>query len=156
MKYRELADQACSIARPAALLGDSWTLMVLRDVFLGVRRFDQFQSRLGVSRAILADRLSRLVAAGVLARHPYADEYRTRYEYRLTPTGLDLYPVMLALRTFADKHMSPEGPLVVSHHKDCSGVAEVAVRCSVCAQELGARDVVVEPGAGARNSAQLK
>lgn len=156
MKYRDLADEKCSIARPAALLGDRWTFMVLRDAFLGVRRFDQFQSRLGMSRAILADRLTRLVDAGVLARQPYADEYRTRHEYRLTPMGLDLYPVMLAMRTFADKHMSPEGPLVVSRHKGCGGVAEVTVCCSECAQTLGARDVVVEAGAGARDTAVTK
>ena len=149
MKYNDLADELCSISRPVSLLGDRWTFMILREAFLGVRRFDQIQSHLGISRRLLADRLTHLVDAGVLDRRPYADERRTRLEYRRTDKGTDLFPILLAMRTFADKHMSPpEGPITVSRHKDCGGLAELHTTCSECGNELAARDVTAEPGPG--------
>lgn len=153
MRHSDLADLTCSIARPVSLLGDRWTFMVLRDAFSGVRRFDQFQSRLGISRPLLADRLARLVDAGVLELRPYADARRTRHEYRLTEKGMDLYPVLAALRAFADKHMSPDGPVLLSEHKNCGGSVEVHLTCSECGAEVGARDVVARPGPGARPGA---
>jgi DNA-binding HxlR family transcriptional regulator len=153
VRHSDLGDLACSIARPVALLGDRWTFMVLRDAFSGVRRFDQFQSRLGISRPLLADRLARLVDAGVLELRPYADARRTRHEYRLTEKGMDLYPVLAGLRAFADKHMSPEGPVILSEHKNCGGSVEVHLTCSECGAEVGARDVVARPGPGAAPAA---
>lgn len=114
VRHSDLGDLACSIARPVSLLGDRWTFMILRDAFSGVRRFDQFQQRLGISRPLLAERLARLVDAEVLELRPYADPRRTRHEYWLTEKGLDLYPVLVSLRAFADKHMSPDGPVVLS------------------------------------------
>jgi DNA-binding HxlR family transcriptional regulator len=150
VKYEDLADEFCSVARAVSLLGDRWTFMILREAFLGVRRFDQMQARLGISRRLLSDRLTLLVEAGVFQRCPYADERRTRHEYRLTAKGMDLYPVVLAMRTFADQHMSPEGPIVVSRHKDCTGVAQIHVTCSDCGHDLVARDVTAEPGPGMR------
>ena len=149
MKRRDLADEICSIARPAALLGDSWTLMILRDAFLGVRRFDQLHARLGISRPLLATRLAALVEAGVLEKRAYADERRTREEYRLTAMGLDLHPVLLSLREFADRHMSPDGPIVISRHKGCGGEIELHTLCASCGTETSARDVVAEAGPGA-------
>src|ERR1700761_1628778 len=83
MRYDALADEPCSILRPLALLGDRWTLVVLRQAFAGLRRFEDFHASLGVSRAVLAERLSRLVDAGVLERRAYRDAQRTRHEYRL-------------------------------------------------------------------------
>jgi DNA-binding HxlR family transcriptional regulator len=150
MRVAEVADHPCSIARPAALLGDAWTLLVLRQAFLGQRRFDDMQSSLDISRALLADRLRKLVDAGILRREPYRDGGRTRDEYRLTERGHDLFGVLMALRTWADRHQSPDGPFVVHRHRGCGGVAEVVHRCADCGQELTARDVRPEPGPGLR------
>jgi DNA-binding HxlR family transcriptional regulator len=106
-------DQPCNVARPIALLGEGWTLLVLRQAFLGTRRFDDFQRSLGISRSLLTERLRKLVDAGIL-RQPYRDAVRTRDQYRLTEKGLDPYPALMALRAWSDKHEAPdEGPLVL-------------------------------------------
>jgi DNA-binding HxlR family transcriptional regulator len=110
MRAAELAEQNCSIARPAALLGDRWTLVILRQAFNGTKRFEDFQGALGISRSLLSERLGRLVEAGVLRREPYKDEVRTRDRYRLTQMGLDLYPVLMALREWGDRYLSEDGP----------------------------------------------
>jgi DNA-binding HxlR family transcriptional regulator len=110
MKWKDIDNQRCSVARTLSIIGDRWTLLVLRDCFLGIRRFEQFQERLGVTRQVLSDRLRRLVDHGILSREPYQDR-PPRHEYRLTPKGRDLYPVMLSLLAWGDKHMSDEfGP----------------------------------------------
>jgi DNA-binding HxlR family transcriptional regulator len=154
--YSDLEDDECSIARSLALLGDKWTLVVLRQSFRGIRRFDEIQSSLGIPRALLAERLARLVDAGVLERRPYADERRTRHEYRLTEKGMDLYPTLMALRTWGDKYLAPEGPFVVYQHRGCGGAAQVRHTCAECGQELSARDVIPEAGPGmTRSSGQL-
>lgn len=155
VRHSDLGDLACSIARPVSLLGDRWTFMILRDAFSGVRRFDQFQQRLGISRPLLAERLARLVDAEVLELRPYADPRRTRHEYRLTEKGLDLYPVLVSLRAFADKHMSPDGPVVLSEHRDCGGSIELHLTCADCGAEVGARDAVARPGPGASPGSPL-
>src|SRR5882757_2816644 len=109
MRAAELAEETCSIARPATLLGDRWTLVILRQAFNGVRRFDDFQQSLGVSRSLLSTRLEKLVDEGVLRREPYKDQTRTRDQYRLTEKGLDLYPVLMAMKQWGDKYMADEG-----------------------------------------------
>src|SRR3954471_2191720 len=98
MRAAELAEERCSIARPAALLGDRWTLVILRQAFNGIKRFEDFQSTLGISRSLLSERLSRLVEAGVLRREPYKDSVRTRGRYRLTGVGPGLFSRLLAPR----------------------------------------------------------
>jgi len=148
MKAADLADQHCSIARPATLLGDRWTLVILRQAFSRTRRFDDFQSQLGVSRSLLSDRLGKLVEAGILRREPYKDDVRTRDEYRLTEKGLDLYPVLMALREWGDRHMAPEGAPLQVHHRDCGGELHTELRCQSCGEEVGARDAEVAPGPG--------
>jgi DNA-binding HxlR family transcriptional regulator len=147
MRASEIAEQDCSIARPAALLGDRWTLMILRQAFSGIKRFDDFQQSLGISRSLLADRLGRLVEAGVLRREPYKDEVRTRDRYRLTEMGLDLYPVLIALRDWGDTYLR-EGPPAKIRHKGCGGEPTLEVRCSKCGEEMGARDAEAVPGPG--------
>lgn len=110
MRWDELSEQKCPIARGLSVVGDRWTLLVLRDAFRGVRRFEEFQRNLGVTRHVLADRLRRLETAGVLSRRRY-QERPPRWEYRLTERGLELYPVLLTLAGWADRHMPrPEGP----------------------------------------------
>ncbi|HYQ13202.1 MAG TPA: helix-turn-helix domain-containing protein, partial [Solirubrobacterales bacterium] len=102
MRAAQLAEENCSIARPASLLGDRWTLVILRQAFSGIKRYEDFQTSLGISRSLLSDRLGKLVDAGILRREPYKDAIRTRERYRLTEMGLDLYPVLMALREWGD------------------------------------------------------
>jgi DNA-binding HxlR family transcriptional regulator len=147
MRAEEIAEQDCSIARPAALLGDRWTLVILRQAFLGVKRFEDFQSTLGISRSLLSERLGRLVDAGVLRREPYKDEVRTRDRYRLTEMGLDLYPVLIALRDWGDRYLR-DGPRAQIRHKGCGGEPTLELRCSECGEEMGARDAEAVPGPG--------
>ena len=138
----------CSIVRPLSLLGDRWTLVLLRQSFAGIRRFEDFQATLGISRSRLADRLGRLVDAGILTREPYKDN-RTRLEYRLTQKGHDLYPVLMALRDWGDAHMAEDGPPVHYLHAGCGGEAHVHLHCDRCHAALTARDVQPAPGPGA-------
>lgn len=104
MRWDEMSGAACPVARALSVVGDRWTMMVLRDCFLGVRRFDQIQRRLGVTRHVLADRLKKLEHAGVLRREPYQDK-PVRFEYRLTDKGKALYPVLVTLIDWANVHV---------------------------------------------------
>jgi DNA-binding HxlR family transcriptional regulator len=148
MRVAEFAKEPCNVARPVALLGDAWTLLVLRQAFMGTRRFDDFQAALNVSRALLSDRLRKLVDAGILRREPYRDAVRTREQYRLTEKGLDLYPVLMALRQWYDRHEAEGEPIALYRHRGCGGLTEVLHRCSDCGEELTAREVSPEPGPG--------
>src|SRR5262245_63811617 len=148
MRAIEIAEQRCSIARPAALLGDRWTLVILRQAFNGIKRFEDFQSTLGISRSLLSERLTRLVDAGILRREAYKDEVRTRERYRLTEMGLDLYPVLMALREWGDRYMADEGPPVRIRHRDCGGEPTLELRCDRCGEAVGARDAEASPDRG--------
>lgn len=149
MRWEELDREPCSLARSLSIVGDRWTLLVLRECFLRVRRFEEFEQRLGIARHVLADRLKKLTDAGVLRKEPYQERPR-REEYRLTEKGLDLYPVMLALLDWGDKWMSgPEGPPLLRRHKPCGHVTHAVHTCSECGEELKARDMTVELGPGA-------
>jgi DNA-binding HxlR family transcriptional regulator len=141
--------QACSIARTLELVGERWTLLILRDAFLGVRRFDDFQRSLGIARNVLNTRLQRLVESGLLEKRRY-QERPERFEYRLTEMGLDLWPVTVALMEFGDRHLAgEEGPPTVLEHRGCGGHVTAACTCSRCAAQLTARDVRPVPGPGA-------
>ena len=110
MLGRTYESQTCSVARTLELVGERWTLLIIRDAFLGVRRFGDFADRLGVARNVLQDRLERLVEAGILVKVPY-QERPLRHEYRLTEMGRDLWPSIVALLQFGDKHLAGEaGP----------------------------------------------
>jgi len=147
MRATEIADLEFSLARPAAVLGDRWTLVIIRQAFNGVKRFEDFQSSLGISRSLLSDRLGRLVDAGVLFREPYKDSVRTRDRYRLTEMGLDLYPVLMAIRDWGERYMTDEAcPPVVVRHKGCGGEPTLELRCDRCGEEIGARDAEASPG----------
>jgi DNA-binding HxlR family transcriptional regulator len=128
-----------------SVIGDRWTLLVLRECFLRVRRFKAFQERLGITRPLLAERLQKLVDAGVLEKVPY-QERPVRHEYRLTPRGLDLYPVLMAIVHWGDVHMAPDGRRPLLHrHKLCGHLFDPVMVCSECAAPLKAREVTVEP-----------
>jgi DNA-binding HxlR family transcriptional regulator len=142
--------QNCSIARTLELVGERWTLLVLRDAFLGVRRFDLLQRNLGVARNVLAARLERLVGEGILERLPY-QERPVRHEYRLTDKGLDLWPVIVELLRWGDRYAAPEaGPPIVIRHRDCGGELGEHRLCTQCGARLEVGDVRAEPGPGAR------
>jgi DNA-binding HxlR family transcriptional regulator len=146
VRYEELADFPCSITRPLVVLGDRWTLLVLKTAFNGVRRFNAFQSALGISRSRLQDRLDRLVEHDILTKQKSSDgNYE---EYRLTPKGQDVYPVLMALRDWGDRYMAPDGPPVHFGHRDCTGEAHVSLACDTCGDTLTARDVHPAPGPG--------
>lgn len=107
MKWDTLENEPCPVARGLSVLGDRWTMMVVRDCFLGIRRFDQMQQRLGITRHVLADRLRKLETAGVLRRDPYQDR-PVRYEYRLTERGKALYPILVTLIDWAEENVPPK------------------------------------------------
>ena len=152
MKWDALSEERCSVARTVAVIGDRWTLMILRDVFLGVRRFEDFQARLGISRTITAERLKRLVDEGVLRKVAYQD-HPPRFEYRLTDKGHDLYPVLMAVVAFGDRHYAGEaGPPLLHRHKACGCDLRPVMTCSECHAPLRARDVETRPGPGARTA----
>ena len=111
--------------------------MILRQAFNGTKRFEDFQSALGISRSLLSERLGRLVEAGVLRREPYKDEVRTRDRYRLTEMGLDLYPVLMALREWGDRYLAEDGPPLQVRHRDCGGEPTLELRCSKCGEQVG-------------------
>jgi DNA-binding HxlR family transcriptional regulator len=133
-------DQNCSIARTLELLGERWTLLVIRDVFQGRRRFDEIQASLGVARNVLSARLARLVEEGILEKRPYGSHPR-RHEYFLTEKGLDLWPALIALLDWGDRHLaSSDGPPVVITHKRCGGRVDGRGYCERCGRRLHARD----------------
>lgn len=142
MKWNALADEDCSLARALAVVGDRWTLLVLREAFLRTRRFDDFQARLGIARKVLAERLALLVAEGVLDKSAY-QERPLRHEYRLTEKGLGLYPAILALVHWGDAHYAGKGgPPMLHRHKACGHDFRSVLTCSECGEPVGARDVV--------------
>lgn len=144
MRWEELEQQPCSLARTLSVVGDRWTLLVLRESFLGIRRFDEFEKRLGITRHVLADRLKKLVEGGVLAKVAY-QQRPLREEYCLSAKGRDLYPAVLALVNWGDRHMSgPEGAPIRHIHRSCGQPMHGVLVCSDCGEPLGARDVMLE------------
>jgi DNA-binding HxlR family transcriptional regulator len=148
MLGRSYDTQTCSMAGALGIVGERWTLLVLRDVFLGVRRFDDIQSSLGVARNVLQARLERLVEEGLLERRLY-QEHPPRHEYRLTEKGMDLWPVLVALLKWGDRHVYPDGAPVLLEHRDCGGEVDDRRICTRCGKPLGAREVKARPGPGA-------
>lgn len=146
MRWSELADQPCSVARSVAVIGDRWTLMVLRDCFLGLRRFEDFERSLGISRGLIADRLKHLVAEGVLRREAY-QRRPTRHEYRLTEKGHALHPVIMAIVHWGDVHYAgPEGPPLIHRHRTCGCDFAPKLTCSECGEAVTSREVEVRAG----------
>jgi DNA-binding HxlR family transcriptional regulator len=143
-------NQACSIAGALEVVGERWSLLIVREVFLGVRRFDEMQADLGIARNVLDARLKRLLDQGVLEKRRY-QERPPRYEYLLTERGLDLWPTLVALMQWGDRHAAPDaGPPVLLEHKDCGGAVDEHRTCRECGQKLSASDVRARPGPGAR------
>jgi DNA-binding HxlR family transcriptional regulator len=148
MLGRTYESQTCSVARTLELVGERWTLLIIRDAFLGVRRFGDFADRLGIARNVLQDRLERLVEAGILAKVPYQDR-PLRHEYRLTDMGRDLWPSIVALLQFGDKHLTTAaGAPMLLLHRGCGGELDDRRVCRTCGEpvELQAVEAVAGPG----------
>jgi DNA-binding HxlR family transcriptional regulator len=140
----------CSIEATIALVGDRWALLVLRDVFRGVHRFSDMCTDLGIARNILADRLDRLVAAGILTKVPY-QERPLRHEYHLTAIGRELAVPVIGLMHWGDRHLAgPAGPPRLTRHRDCGGALRAALTCTACGRVAGAGEVEIIPGPGLR------
>jgi DNA-binding HxlR family transcriptional regulator len=145
----------CSVAGTLAVVGEKWSLLVLREAFMGVRRFADFQRVLGAPRAVLTDRLATLVDQGILRRVPYqAEGERQRHEYRLTQKGIDLYPTLVALMQWGDRYLADEGEdaPVVLEHRDCGSPVHLGLVCERGHELSGAREVRPVPRAGSRSA----
>src|SRR5262245_47794289 len=149
MQRTRFADMVCSIARTLDVVGDQWSPLTLRDVFVAISRFDEIQQDLGISRKILTERLNWLVEQGVIERRPYSSR-PPRYEYALTAKGLELCDILLVMVRWGDKWTAGEaGPPVLYRHHACGHISHVDLHCSHCDRPMHAGDVDVLPGPGA-------
>lgn len=141
----------CTIERTMAILGEKWTMVVLREVFNGIRRFEDMRERTAIPRQVLTNRLAMLVGQEILRRVPYREPgARSRDEYRLTGKGLDLYPVLVAVHDWGDRYLAdPSGSPIEFVHRDCGGAVHAPLRCDKGHEEFQPRDVVPQPGPGA-------
>jgi DNA-binding HxlR family transcriptional regulator len=137
----------CSVAGTLAVVGEKWSLLVLREAFLGVRRFADFQRVLGAPKAVLTDRLTTLVDHGILRRVPYqAPGERQRHEYRLTQKGIDLHPTLVALMAWGDRYLAEDGDVPMElRHRDCGELVHLSLVCDAGHELSGARDVLPVP-----------
>lgn len=148
MLGKTYAGQVCSVARTLELVGERWTLLIIRDALLGITRFDGFLARTGIARNVLADRLSGLVDNGILERAAYQDR-PPRYEYHLTPRGRELLPVIVTLTEWGDRHLAGEaGPPREFEHIPCGGHVVSQLVCEDCGRAAGLDDVTSRPGPG--------
>src|SRR3954452_5604489 len=135
----------CSVAGTLAVVGEKWSLLVIREAFLGVRRFADLQRILGAPRAVLTDRLATLADQGILHRVPYqAEGERQRHEYRLTQKGMDLYPTLVALMEWGDRYLDDGGAMAL-HHRDCGARVPLTLTCEDGHTRAGAREVTPIP-----------
>ncbi len=149
MQRTQFADLTCSIARTLDIVGEPWSPLILRDVWVGIRRFDALQADLGISRKVLTERLRWLVESGVLEREQYSDK-PARFDYVLTDRGQQLCDVLLVMARWGDRWLAGNaGAPVVYRHHDCGEISQAELRCSHCDRPIGARDVDVLPGPGA-------
>jgi DNA-binding HxlR family transcriptional regulator len=140
MLGKDYSSQACSIAGALEVIGERWSLLIVRDVLLGLRRFDELQAELGIARNVLQARLSSLTDEGVLERRRY-QERPPRYEYRLTQKGLDLWPALVALLRWGDRYAAPaDGPATRLEHAGCGGPVDEHLTCERCGERLTVRD----------------
>jgi DNA-binding HxlR family transcriptional regulator len=149
MPIEAFAAQNCSIARPLSVLGERWTILVLREISLGSRRFDEIQSVLGVATNVLSSRLATLVDEEIVERRRYS-EHPERFEYRLTDKGRDLQPILLAFLRWGDEYTAgSSGPPLETVHATCGHTFHMVPTCSHCGEEVKPRDIRPRPGPGA-------
>lgn len=153
MLHRDYPGLDCSVAKALEVIGERWSLLIVRGVMHGNRRFGEMQESLGIARNVLSARLQRLVDEEILERRAY-QESPPRYEYFLTQKGLDLWPALIALLNWGDRYSpSPEGPRRLIVHKECGGTVSERGICESCGKVLTARDAKQVPGPGAKEPA---
>ncbi|MEU6196563.1 helix-turn-helix domain-containing protein [Streptomyces sp. NPDC047061] len=152
MEWLEASTENCPVQRALDVVGERWTLLILHDAVNGVRRFGDFRRHIGMSEAILSDRLRKLVTAGILDTVPYREPgSRSRNEYHLTRKGWDLWPTLMALSQWGETYtLGPEGPVLDIRHTDCDAPVRVVVECSAHHSTLNPGDVTARLGPGAR------
>jgi DNA-binding HxlR family transcriptional regulator len=148
MPFRPFTDQNCSVAATLEIVGDRWTLLVMREVLLGRHRFAEIRRNTGVAPNILSDRLGMLVEHGLLRRRLYS-EHPDSYEYVATPKGIDLNPVIVSLLQWGDQYAAPGGPPRVPVHAACGHDARLELRCSHCSEVIENGELTARPGPGA-------
>jgi DNA-binding HxlR family transcriptional regulator len=149
MQRTKFGEMACSIARTLDVIGEPWSPLILRDVYVGINRFDRLQADLGISRKVLAQRLSWLVGQGIIERRQYMNQ-PPRHEYLLTTKGQELCDLLLVMVRWGDRWTAGEaGPPVLYRHHACGQISQVELHCSQCDQQMRATDVDVLPGPGA-------
>lgn len=148
MRWDEINNQVCSMARTLAIVGDRWTFLIVRDIFLGNRRFSALQKGLGINKHRLTDRLNRLLEHKILYKQCY-DEARQRFEYRLTEKGIDLYPVLMSVIQFGNKwEADADGVPMEYEHKSCGHLTDPYLACSECHAPIDAKDIQPRLGPG--------
>ncbi len=146
MKWDDIGGMNCSVARTLSVIGDRWTMLIIRNAFLGTRRFADFQTQLGMTKHLLSDRLKRLVDVGIFTRVSYQ---QGRYEYRFTAMGKALYPILLTMTAFGDAWLDEgKGAPLQYIHKDCGKKMTPTISCSECGEPVTAHDVTITPGPG--------
>jgi DNA-binding HxlR family transcriptional regulator len=149
MLRNDYQNQSCSIAGALEVVGERWSLLIVRNVLLGLRRFDELQAQLGVARNVLQARLERLIDHGVLEKRRY-QERPERFEYRLTEKGLELWPTIVALMQWGDRYAAPpRGPAVLLEHRGCGGAVDEHRICEACGARVTVREATALPGPGA-------
>ena len=152
MRHEKLLETNCAIARTGAMLGERWVFAILRAAYFRARTFEDYLAATGIARNVLADRLRNLVDFGILEKRPYeTTERRNRSEYRLSEAGLDLYPVMVAMMEWGNKHAGfLDGPPVLLVHEPCGEVTHPRMVCDGCGGEIHPREVKPIEGPGAK------
>jgi DNA-binding HxlR family transcriptional regulator len=152
MQWQRVDTDNCSVARTLSVIGEKWSLLVLRDTYNGLRRFDELRRHLRVSEAVLTDRLRTLVAVGILDRRSYQEPgQRSRVEYVVTDAGWELQPVIVGLLQWGDRHLADAaGPLVRVRHRGCGAPVEAVIRCTAESKTLTPRETELAPGPGLR------
>ena len=141
MLKRDYPTQYCSVASTLEIVGERWTILILRDIFLGIRRFEDMQRDLGVARNILQARLERLIEHGILVKRPY-QERPLRSEYRLTEKGADLWPVLVSMLQWGDHYaLEGERPIILQH-RGCGGELDTRRRCVVCGADVSVTEAL--------------
>ena len=154
MLDRTYPEQVCSVARALEVVGERWSLLIVRDAIFGITRFDDFRENLGLARSVLTARLNRLVDEGVLDRRPYQTNPE-RFEYILTPKGRALGPVVFHLMKWGDAHYPTEaGPPRLSLHRGCGGRVDAALKCDRCHKQVGFADLEMTLGPGLKAAAR--
>ena len=151
MQRTQFGDMTCSIARTLDVIGEPWSPLILRDVMVGINRFDQIQADLGISRKVLTERLNHLVDRGILRRRPY--DRRPRHEYVLSQQGSELVEMLMVMVAWGDKWLAgADGPPVLYRHHACGEISHPELRCANCHAPMHAGDVDLLPGPGAASS----